>query len=368
MSSLFFVSGKPQKSEQNYCEKCKITFKSAKNLRDHLQTKTHLHGEDPRNLIPCDQCNKTFTNKNNLRVHIARMHKGNKTDHSCLYCDYKTSRLENFKRHVSLHTDKPKFMCEKCGLQLQSKHSLHEHDLKQHSDKKNFSCEKCGKNFSRSSDLHRHLNTHNDTVSFSCHHCGGTYKSYNSLNKHIILAHNIDPTKQMRLKKLFAEETNKELSKGSKKQTSKSEQKPDKMEKTQIQPAPSVVENNTIVVMTDCHPQQLIEVPYNLDFAGDKAQVYNQNLDLQVVESMIELDSASSKRDQNVLINVRNIFSRSMDNEYILSAPLESSMIDNLTETLNEASQHMAIATEKPDDIPVLQDYMISPDLSFLNV
>lgn len=365
------LSGKSQNTGKNYCEKCKMSFKNAKNFRDHLQTKTHLQREEPKNLLPCEQCKKTFTNKNNLRVHMVRMHKGNKTDHSCTYCDYKTSRLENFKRHVSLHTEKPKFMCDKCGLQLQSKNSLQEHDLKRHSGKKNFSCEKCGKNFSRSSDLNRHLNTHNDTVSFSCHHCGSTYKSYNGLNKHIILTHNIDPTKHSRLKKLFVEETKNEPSKGSKKQTScKKEQKKEKtakIDRSKIHTTTSVVENNTIVVMTDCHPQQLLEVPYNLDFASEKTQVYNQNLDLQVVESMIELDS-SAKRDQNVLINVRNIFGRSIDNEYMLSTPLEPSMIDNLTETLNEASQHIAIATEKPDEMPVLQDYMISPDLSFLNV
>ncbi|XP_054278843.1 zinc finger protein 699-like isoform X2 [Macrosteles quadrilineatus] len=345
-----------------YCEKCKLTFKRLWNYRNHLESNEHLQGDAPKQLLACPQCGKTFTNKNNLRVHISRVHKANK-EHACPHCDYKTKVRNNLKRHIASHTEKPQFVCDKCGGQFHTKASLQEHDLRLHNDSKDFSCDKCGTVFSRSSDLNRHLlNKHSEAALYSCH-CGNSYKSLSNLKRHQLLGHR-QVDKPKRIKKLFDGKTGKK--KKDKVESATSSEGLQLLE-SQVQEVSSVMNESNVVVMSD-NSEQLLQVSYSMDFAQDKSQVvYTQSLDmsgLQVVDSMIQLEN-HPKQSSNLLINVRNLFGR---NDYILPPPIGTSMVNSLDNTVATDLPDIAISSQKQNVITGLQEYIIPNELNFLNV
>uniref|UniRef100_A0A1B6JCR0 C2H2-type domain-containing protein n=1 Tax=Homalodisca liturata TaxID=320908 RepID=A0A1B6JCR0_9HEMI len=354
------------------CDKCKRTFKHERYFKSHLETEEHLRGEEPKAILVCKECKKTFTNKSNLRIHISRMHRADLKEHACTLCPYKTKVQTNLKRHLAFHLEKPQFICDKCGAQMQSKNALHEHHQLVHNENKYFSCEKCGKLFSRSSDLKRHLsNTHSDTPLYACH-CGSNYTTLSNLRRHQLLSHGEVDIKQKRLKKLFPSENKDPPKKKVKKEKVKKESVSSKSEELLIKPdmsdiSPDIPETNTVVMMGDQHPEELLQVAYNMDFASDDKShvVYAQNLDmsnLHVVESMIHLDGDPDKQGASVLINVRNVFA----NDYMIPASMETSIVNPLGDTLADTTHHIAVSHHKADVMSGLQDYIIPNDLNFL--
>lgn len=379
-----------------------MTFKSYHNYLHHLESKEHLQGEEPKILLPCNECNKAFTSHNSLRVHVTLFHKAKLKEQTCTYCSYKTKFPKNLNRHIALHTKEPQFICDVCGSQFQTKNSLQEHHLRLHAVRKNFSCEKCGKAFGRASDLNRHLaNTHADTPLYICH-CGNKYKSLSSLQRHQLMNHDKVETKQTRLKKLFPlpkpikkkvtkKETNLPLLTGSietqkdvihppKKKAKKT--KSNAASSTTVMevltpliepqgPLVSALPEEDTIVMENNLDQDLLEVTYNMDFAGvNKSQVvYSQDLDLSgfQVGSVIQLDNEPIIEGAGVLINVRNLFTQPLTNEFIIpSTTLEPSMIVELEESL--AAQHMDVNGHKEDIISSLQEYILPQELNFFNV
>ena len=75
----------------------------------------------------CDDCKKGFQNKNNYECHMAK-HEG-KT-FPCQYCTKRFAYEYRLKNHMSEHTHLFKFCCPICGLGLNSKSSLAEHEKK----------------------------------------------------------------------------------------------------------------------------------------------------------------------------------------------------------------------------------------------
>lgn len=315
------------------------------------------------------------------------------------------------KRHIALHTEKPQFICDVCGSQFQTKNSLQEHHLRLHAVGKNFSCEKCGKVFGRSSDLNRHLtNTHADAPLYKCH-CGNKYKSLSSLQRHQLMNHDKVETKQNRLRKLYPVNVDKPAKKKLKKDTTdqssiagsanpslietknvatnppkkrvkKTKSNPPSSTKVveiitpllepQVPLVSAIPEANTINMGSNLE-QDLLGVTYNMDFVGvDKSQVvYSHDLDLSSfqVESVIQLDNEPIIEGAGVLINVRNLFTQPLTNEFIIpQTSLEPSMIVELEESLNNAAQNMDVNGHKEDIISSLQEYILPQELNFFNV
>lgn len=387
-----------------------MAFKNYSNYLVHLESKEHLQGEEPKNLYACKECNKTFTGYNSFRVHVTLFHKANMKEHSCTYCSYKTKFTKNMKRHIALHTESPQFICDVCGSQFQTKNSLQEHHLRLHAVGKNFSCEKCGKSFGRSSDLNRHLtNTHADAPLYTCH-CGNKYKSLSSLQRHQLMNHDKVETKQNRLRKLYPVNVDKPAKKKLKKDTTdpssltgsanpsvieakniatnppkkrvkKTKSNPPSSTKVveiitpilepQVPLVSALPESNTIEMGSNLE-EDLLGVTYNMDFVGvNKSQVvYSHDLDLSSfqVESVIQLDNEPIIEGAGVLINVRNLFTQPLTNEFVIPQNLEPSMIVELEDSLNNAAQHMDVNGHKEDIISSLQEYILPQELNFFNV
>lgn len=330
-----------------------------------METNEHLRGEEPTNLLACKVCNKTFLNKNNLRAHVSRNHNASLKEHSCTLCSYKTTFPTNLKRHMTLHTQEPQFICEKCAAKFQTKSALQEHIVGVHSGHKEFSCDKCGNQFNRRSDLNRHLlNTHSDTAQYACP-CGNKYRTLSSLKRHQLMTHSSVDAKQQRLSKMFP--TNiaepKKRPKRIKKKTNPIKESDNKL-LTITEVSDSIRATSSVVMTPETHPVELI--PYNIDFEEqiieDKNQVvYTEDLDIdsfQVVEPMLQLGRGIEKEGPNVMINVRNLFDKPGPNNYCIHNAIETCNLDGC----------MAVTDQKHDLIASLQDYIIPNDLNFLNV
>lgn len=56
-----------------YCQECRKTFKSVRNLRNH---RLEVHGEGESHACPEENCSSVFARARNLRMHM-ELHKGN---------------------------------------------------------------------------------------------------------------------------------------------------------------------------------------------------------------------------------------------------------------------------------------------------
>lgn len=55
------------------------------------------------------------------------------TNLRCLHCDYSSTKIWNFKRHILKHSGKRPFSCHSCDYTTNRKDSLKLHILKRHS-------------------------------------------------------------------------------------------------------------------------------------------------------------------------------------------------------------------------------------------
>nr|CAH7755130.1 unnamed protein product [Callosobruchus chinensis] len=187
-------------SKMHECTHCtyKTTMKS--NLAKHL-----LKHEDSDKPKMCSHCNATFKRKINLDEHILRKHPYFMTFvsskiHECIYCMYKSTRNDNFVRHMLRHAeaaDNYKLKtCIHCNTTFERKKHLDEHTVCEHPDfiasvsSKIHQCTRCTFKTVMKANLARHMLKHPDSSNLSrCIYCNATYKSKRNMDNHIIRKH-----------------------------------------------------------------------------------------------------------------------------------------------------------------------------------
>lgn len=174
------------------CNLCKRSFTCYKYYRRHLQTVSHQSkdGLDSHPIFKCENCeNRIFASRDALAQHAQRYHKTNEKRLKCPLCDFKTALATSLTRHVNLHTDNRKFICDQCGACFHTSSTLKEHTVCIHSNERNYSCEICGQRFKLKSGLNRHFKTHSDEKEFKCGFCDQVYKFRANLKRHLVNAH-----------------------------------------------------------------------------------------------------------------------------------------------------------------------------------
>ena len=166
------------------CSLCAETFRNRKQLQLHL-SEVHSHPIDPA--FFCEYCKKGFVKEASLFVHYkqhvdgqyvctkcGRFFQDEKTfdahakthacgaDYTCLKCDEKFTRRQQYEQHVACHK---KYDCVMCGEPFITSKRLDEHNNDEHgielkTSLRTYVCDYCGKQYLRPGLLELHLRTH----------------------------------------------------------------------------------------------------------------------------------------------------------------------------------------------------------------
>lgn len=170
------------------CKYCHKTFSTKKICHSHMRSQHGVVVENgTESSLICDQCGKQFRSPSLLAKHLKGVH--NEQVFSCNFCNHKTNKEVNMRRHRALHTSQEQqFVCDQCGASFQALSNLKDHNLFVHSDERNVECNVCHKLFKRKNDLRRHQRSHSDDRKYVCH-CKQAYKFMSHLRRHQEAAH-----------------------------------------------------------------------------------------------------------------------------------------------------------------------------------
>nr|CAH7729051.1 unnamed protein product [Callosobruchus chinensis] len=224
------------------CIHCNATFKSARALDDHVVTKhpdlptsmgrkifqcadcdyktvvknyldkhillKHTEFGSSYKLRKCTHCNATFKGKGALDDHVVKKHPDFITSvthkiFECADCAYKTTKKNNFERHLSVHSETGSnekiITCTHCDATFTRKGALDDHIVKKHPDfitsvtHKIYECSNCVYKTVGKNNFERHMAVHLGTASSSehmtCVHCNASLKSRKALDDHVIRKH-----------------------------------------------------------------------------------------------------------------------------------------------------------------------------------
>ncbi|KAK4883131.1 hypothetical protein RN001_006450 [Aquatica leii] len=113
-ASAIYVHMSTHANDLCVCEICSKTFKSTRNLNDHLR---RSHTKEKKH--QCTYCDKKFVDKYMLSVHI-RCHTGVRP-YRCTYCQKSFIRSDGLKEHMATHGQRVLHECKSCGYLLDFK-------------------------------------------------------------------------------------------------------------------------------------------------------------------------------------------------------------------------------------------------------
>ncbi len=156
---LFKVHG-----EQPFvCQHCGKVFSSDNNLRTHVK---NVHGAEK---FPCEVCGAIFGSKSYLKAHTKLKHDQSQDQslRSCPTCD-KQVRGRYYYQHIKLHAPSQwKFSCPRCGDKFMTRYKLLEHESLVHTNQPRFKCEKCESMFHTTARRSVHRKTCKGVVDLS---------------------------------------------------------------------------------------------------------------------------------------------------------------------------------------------------------
>ena len=161
------------------CEKCDKIF----NSRDLLATHIFLSSREDDVILKCSTCDKKFCLSSDLDKHLP-LH-GEATKYICNICSKSFLSKRNLSEHQGTH-NKPSFVCPKCGKMFRTQKNLRRHN-KSHNSDRNFTCEICGKGFRTAVVLNGHKGIH--TKKYRCESCDKNFSTHSHLRSHEIFMH-----------------------------------------------------------------------------------------------------------------------------------------------------------------------------------
>ncbi|KAH8311261.1 hypothetical protein KR044_005267 [Drosophila immigrans] len=206
------------------CKRCNASFTTEHQLTAHYRS--HMPAKDKADNA-CSYCPKLFTTPGALKRHVMFIHenvkpyicdccgKGMKTiaalnEHKLVHtdecpfeCPVCQRRFKNMARlkvsltrcvkihyslicHSQIHSDthtNNNYVCNICGLKLNTRRTLNMHQLV-HSDAKQFKCEVCGAEFKRGKTLKAHLILHTGIRPYKCNFCGKDFSNGSNCRMH----------------------------------------------------------------------------------------------------------------------------------------------------------------------------------------
>lgn len=141
------------------CPSCKVPFKAASELQQHLGQHTRGEQRSGGNVpsVPCEVCGKLFATVDRVRAHVRAAH-GEKAC-ACDICGSGFSYRCKLLDHMRTHTGDKPFRCDVCGKTFSQKNHLTRHAMI-HTGERPFPCDFCGRGFYRKDKLARHRRVH----------------------------------------------------------------------------------------------------------------------------------------------------------------------------------------------------------------
>ena len=172
----------PTKKKLYECTLCKLKTTRAQNFNRHMRTHS---GARP---FQCHLCDYSASQRGTLVAHI-RTHTKEKP-FKCKQCDYIGSQKTNLDRHVAVvHTglDASKFnykvfQCSLCDYK--SCWGNRTRHMRTHSGDKPFACDACSYKTGDRGDFKKHMAVHSCERPFCCAHCGYTARRRSHLRSH----------------------------------------------------------------------------------------------------------------------------------------------------------------------------------------
>lgn len=147
--------------EYDICPTCGQQFKSASQLRVHVDSKC---GTEKKH--KCSECNSLYLTQASLNAHMIK-HVGEKS-HLCNFCGSSFLNKGQLKVHERMHTGEKPYKCNQCDKAFAHRESLITHSTT-HSGIKPYHCSFCGSRFSCIGNLLKHRRARPDTCGLPQH-------------------------------------------------------------------------------------------------------------------------------------------------------------------------------------------------------
>ena len=188
------ISSHPAQGEQIFvCITCDKKFLSEVGLYLHV---TNKHSEGRTEVLSCEEedCSYSTSSKQLMRAH--RLSHANNSVIKCPVCDKEyLGGAKAFKNHMKLHTGDKNYICHICDKSFVSQSRLTYHKANVHEPPK-YQCDNCSKMFRSKVSFERHILVHSsDPVAsrpFQCEFCDYKARTSGNLTSHVKSIHNIN--------------------------------------------------------------------------------------------------------------------------------------------------------------------------------
>lgn len=190
------------------CKTCLLAFETRELLRKHRRNHagTRKLPSIVRSGWHCNICDEIFSSRDKVRLHKGIAHPGEKRERKsnndiknwgdvgqyiCELCNKSFLSKCKIRKHMDVHKnkDRPKRLCNICGIELCSTYNLNNHVRTVHGRERKFHCTICNRRFSHSHHLKTHMNRHDGIRPFACQLCVKSFFDKTTLREHIKSVH-----------------------------------------------------------------------------------------------------------------------------------------------------------------------------------
>jgi len=159
------------------CEDCGKEFPSANVLTRHKRTHSSR-------VFHCSICSTDFAEPVTFKRHSVVIHEIHRP-FTCSHpgCDYRSDRLSNVEKHMSIHSPTHAFACSLCGRTFAQDAGLRSHLLSCMSSR-TFLCDLCGSAFNHLQSMQSHQRVHTGERPYRCADCDSTFADHRNYKRH----------------------------------------------------------------------------------------------------------------------------------------------------------------------------------------
>jgi len=159
------------------CEECGKEFPSANVLTRHKR----MHSS---RVFHCNICSTDFAEPVAFKRHSVVIHDIHRP-FTCSHmgCLYRSDRLSNVEKHMSIHSPTHAFACSLCGRTFAQDAGLRSHMLSCMSSR-SFLCDLCGSAFNHLQSMQSHQRVHTGERPYRCADCDSTFADHRNYKRH----------------------------------------------------------------------------------------------------------------------------------------------------------------------------------------